>query len=419
MKALPYLFEFWAHDHQLPPKGDWRTWVILGGRGAGKTRAGAEWVRQLVEGPTPTKKGAYRRIGLIANSLQEAKDIIVFGESGILSICPPDRMPKWIEAKRALYWPNGAEAKIFSANRPETFRGPQFDAIWLDEFAKWEKADEVWEMLQFCLRLGKKPRALITTTPRDRPILKAILDDKTTVETHASTHVNRANLSPGFVENLERLYKNTRLGDQEIEGKFNDIYDDAIFSGAVFDKLIHAPKTQMEKIIVAIDPPASHHENSDECGIIVAGIEEGEGNSRKVYILDDLSISQAKPQDWAKRAILAYHEWGAVKVIAEVNQGGNMVETILCQIDPNVNYEAKRAHLGKLSRAIPVAGLYEQGLVKHRARFETLEAQMKNMRQDGYVGRGSPDRLDAMVWAVHDLIFEPMRNQIVPQIRNI
>ena len=201
--ALPYVFEFWALDHQLPPEGDWRTWVILGGRGAGKTRAGAEWVRAQVEGPAPLSPGRAGRVALIGETFDQVRDVMVFGDSGIVACAPPDRRPAWEATKRRLVWPNGATATAFSASEPEGLRGPQFDAAWADELAKWKKVDDAWDMLQFALRLGDHPRQVVTTTPRDVPILRRLLTLSSTVTTHAPTAANRANLAKSFLEEIE------------------------------------------------------------------------------------------------------------------------------------------------------------------------------------------------------------------------
>tara|TARA_R110002051_G_scaffold14460_3_gene46820 strand:- start:10300 stop:11100 length:801 start_codon:yes stop_codon:yes gene_type:complete len=219
VKVLPYLFEFWAMPHQLPPCGEWRSWVILGGRGAGKTRAGAEWVRSQVEGPTPLSYGQKRRVGLIAETFEQAREVMVFGDSGILAVTPGDRRPKWVASRKLLEWPNGATAQLFSAQDPEGLRGPQFDAVWVDEFAKWRLAEETWDMVQFALRLGDDPQSWVTTTPRNTAALRKLLARGSTVTTHAPTHANRANLAPEFLVEVEARYGGTRLGRQELEGK--------------------------------------------------------------------------------------------------------------------------------------------------------------------------------------------------------
>lgn len=420
--AMPWIFEFWALPHQLPPEGDWRIWCVMGGRGAGKTRAGAEWVRGLVEGARPTDAGAYRRVALISETIDQAREVMVFGESGILACSPPDRRPKWIASRKMLEWPNGAIAQIFSGNEPEALRGPQFDAAWVDEFAKWKKAEESWDMLQFGLRLGDAPKVMITTTPRNVPILKSILAKPETVTTHATSHANRAHLAPDFIAALEARYHGSFLGRQELMGEFVQETEGALWTQSVLDKQRGQPRASLDRVIVAIDPPASHHKNSDECGIIVAGIENSQSgfDGARVYILSDLSLSMAKPEDWAARAIAAYYEYEADAIMAEVNQGGNMVEAILRQVDPTVHYKPLRALQGKTARAEPVSALYAQGKVFHAGVFDELESQLLLMAVNGYQGGKSPDRVDALVWAVTELLVTPFaRLPLNPRVRQL
>ncbi len=220
LMSLPWLFEHWALGHQLPPEGDWTTWVILGGRGAGKTRAGAEWIRAQVEGGKPGDPGSSSRVALVGETLDEAREVMVFGASGILACSPPDRRPEWQATRKRLVWPNGAVAQIFSASDPESLRGPQFDAAWCDELGKWKKGEAAWDMLQFALRLGDRPRAVVTTTPRSEPLLTALLAAAGTVVTRAPTAANRMHLAEGFVEAVTAKYAGTRLGRQELDGEF-------------------------------------------------------------------------------------------------------------------------------------------------------------------------------------------------------
>ncbi|MEL7259244.1 MAG: terminase family protein, partial [Pseudomonadota bacterium] len=228
--ALPYLFEFWAMDHQLPPKGKWRSWVIMGGRGAGKTRAGAEWVRAQVEGARPLYPGKCRRMALVGETIDQVREVMVFGESGIMACSPPDRRPSWQPTRKRLLWPNGATAQIFSAHDPESLRGPQFDGAWVDEMAKWRKARETWDMLQFGLRLGRDPRVCVTTTPRNIGVLKELLERDSTVVTHAATEANRARLAQSFLEEVQARYAGTLLGRQELEGLLIDKVDGALWT---------------------------------------------------------------------------------------------------------------------------------------------------------------------------------------------
>ena len=421
LASLPWLFEVWAMPHQLAPEGKWRNWLLLGGRGAGKTRAGSEWVRSLVEGPTHNAAGKYRRIALVADTIDQAREVMVMGESGIMACTPPDRRPEWIASRKMLKWANGATAQIFSGSDPESLRGPQFDAAWLDEFGKWKKAKDTWEMLQFGLRLGDDPKVLVTTTPRTVGVLKSLMENDENVITHAPTSANRANLAPGFIEAIEAQYAGTRLGRQEIDGEMVTDIDGALFTYEMIEKSRDDKPDRFDRIVVSIDPPASHNSSSDECGIVVVGATYDGKDIRnwKGYVLADVSLSRARPEEWAAKAIAAYHDFGADCVIAEVNQGGNMVESILRQVDQSVAFRAVHASKRKSIRAEPVAALYAQGRIKHCEIFEQLEEQMLLMSTHGYEGQGSPDRLDAMVWALSELLVNKNIVAFEPKIRTI
>ncbi|RMH53222.1 MAG: ATP-binding protein [Alphaproteobacteria bacterium] len=419
--AMPWLFEIWAvGDHQLPPEGDWHTWVVMGGRGAGKTRAGAEWIRTQVEGARPGDPGRCRRVALVAETLDQAREVMVFGESGILACSPPDRRPEWQATRKRLVWPNGAEARIFSASDPESLRGPQFDCAWSDELAKWKKGREAWDMLQFALRLGSQPRQVVTTTPRVNRLLKDILGATGTVVTSAPTWVNRRNLSDAFIEKVTAEYAGTALGRQEIEGEFIEELPGALWVPGQFDDCrAEAPQT-LDRVVVAVDPPVSSGEASDACGIVVAGVVlQGPPQSWVAYVLEDATVEGGKPRAWAEAAASAARRWNADRVVAEVNQGGDLVESLLRQVDPLLSFRAVRASRGKVARAEPVAALYEQGRVRHAGVFRKLEDQMCALTREGYQGRGSPDRADALVWALTELMIEPARGWSAPTIRHL
>ena len=418
LAALPWLFEFWAMPHQLPPEGDWRTWVILGGRGAGKTRAGAEWVRALAEGPTRDAPGSARRIGLVGETLDQARDIMVFGESGILAVTPEDRRPEWLAARRMLRWANGATAQIFSAFDPMSLRGPQFDAVWADELAKWTYAEDTWDMLQFCLRLGADPRACVTTTPRNVTALKTLLARPSTVVTHATTFANAANLAPGFLEEISRIYQGTRLGRQELDGVLLTDNEGALWRSDMLAAAVLDQVPELDRIVVAVDPPVTGHKGSDACGIIVAGVcASGPPQDWRAYVLEDASVAASGPTQWAQAAVEAYHRHQADRIVAEVNQGGDLVENVIRQIDGTVPYKAVRASRGKTARAEPVAALYEQGRVAHVPGLSELEDQMAMMTRKGFIGTGSPDRVDALVWALTELMIDGARGLGRPQLR--
>ncbi len=420
MAALPFLFDFWAMPHQLPPEGDWRTWVILGGRGAGKTRAGAEWVRAITQGARPDLPGEARRIALVGETIEQAREVMVFGESGILATSPRYQRPEWISGRKMLQWENGATAQIYSAFDPESLRGPQFDAAWTDELAKWPGPEEAWNMLQFGLRLGDNPRALVTTTPRNVPLLRELLALENTAVTSATTFDNAANLSPAFLEEVKRRYGGTRLGRQELEGVMLTDVQGGLWSMTDVSENAVTKAPALQRVIVAVDPPVTGHDGSDDCGIIVAGVVmEGRPHEWQAYVLEDASVSRAGPLEWARAAINAMHRHDADRLVAEVNQGGAMVETIVRSIDPLVSYKAVHASRGKIARAEPIAALYAQGRVTHLRGLGKLEDQMGQMAHQGYLGKGSPDRVDALVWALTDLMIEPARHWQAPKVRGL
>lgn len=417
--ALPFLFEFWAMEHQLPPGGDWRSWVIMGGRGAGKTRAGAEWVRACVEGALPLSPGRSRRVALVGETMDQVREVMVFGESGIVNCSPPDRRPVWQATRRCLVWPNGAEAMVFSAHDPEGLRGPQFDAAWVDELAKWKKARETWDMLQFALRLGDHPQVCVTTTPRNVGILKELLELDSTVVTRAKTEANRANLAESFLEEVRARYGNSRLARQELDGVLVTDVDGALWSHEVLDAAQRQPVPEsFDRIVVAVDPPAGEGRASDACGIVVAGVVcEGPPQAWRACVLEDATVQGVSPTGWAEAAVSAYERWQADRVVAEVNQGGAMVETVLRQVAPQVPLRKVTATRGKAARAEPVAALYEQGRVGHAGVFAALEEQMGLMTVQGFQGQGSPDRVDALVWALTELVVAPMSGYRRPALR--
>lgn len=418
--CLPYLFEFWAHAHQLPPSGEWRTWVILGGRGAGKTRAGAEWIRTQVEGATPLGPGRGRRLALIGETYDQVRDVMILGDSGILACSPADRRPQWKAGERKLIWANGAMAQAFSAHDPEALRGPQFDTAWADELAKWRRAREAWDMLQFSLRLGDDPRACVTTTPRNAALLRQLLASPSTVQSHAATEANRANLAPSFLSEVRARYAGSRLGRQELDGILLSDVEGAIWRAAQLAELQVPTAPALDRIVVAVDPAVSSGKGSDACGIIVAGAcLQGPVETWRAYVLADRTVQGLGPLAWAKAVIAAHQEFAADRVVAEVNQGGALVENLLRQIDPLVGFQPVHASRGKVVRAEPVAALYEQHRVHHLPGLAELEEQMCQMSQQGFQGQGSPDRVDALVWALHQLILEPSLRKGLPRARMV
>src|SRR5690606_1967705 len=294
----------------------------------------------------------------------QAREVMVFGESGILACSPPDRRPAWEATRRRGVWPSGAVGERYSALDPDSLRGPQFDAAWVDELAKWKKAKESWDMLQFALRLGEHPQQVVTTTPRNVGVLKAILKNPSTVLTQAPTEANRAYLAASFLEEVRARYAGTRTAREELDGVLLEEAEGALWSTARLDAGRKATPEGLSRIVVAVDPPVTGHAGSDECGIIVADVvAEGPPADWRAYVLEDASVRAASPVDWARAAIAAMDRHGADRLVAEVNQGGDLVETVVRQVDPLVPFRAVRAARGKTARAEPVAALYDQGRV--------------------------------------------------------
>jgi phage terminase large subunit-like protein len=418
--ALPWVFEFWALPHQIPPRGAWKTWVIMGGRGAGKTRAGAEWVRAQVEGARPADPGAATRVALVGETVDQVREVMVFGESGILACSPPDRRPEWQATRQRLMWPNGAVAQVFSAHDPEAMRGPQFDAAWADELGKWKKGAEAWDQLQFALRLGKNPRQVVTTTPRNVGVLKAILKNPSTVITHAPTEANRAYLAESFLAEVRTRYGGTRLGRQELDGVLVEDEEGALWNAALLERARVDAVPVFSRIVVAVDPPVTSTKQSDACGIVVVGADtRGDPKDWRAVVLEDASVTGASPEGWARAALAAMERHGADRLVAEVNQGGDLVEQVVRTVDPGVPFRAVHATRSKMLRAEPVAALYEQGRVGHVRGLQALEEQMCQMTATGWKGRGSPDRLDALVWALTELMVNPVGKVGRPSVRSV
>jgi phage terminase large subunit-like protein len=407
LAALPWMFEVWAHpEHQLPPPGPWSTWVILGGRGAGKTRAGAEWIRREVEGATPLSGGQARRVALLAETWEQAREVMVLGESGLMAISPPDRRPQFHATRRALIWPNGAEARLFSASDPESLRGPQFDRAWSDELAKWRLAQQAWDMLQFCLRLGEAPRQMVTTTPRDAPALRAILGGRGVVVTRAATDANRRHLPASFFDTITAKFRGTARGREELDGELLEERAGALFTRAMMERARVQAAPELERVVVAVDPPVTGGPRADECGIVVAGLA-----GDRVFVLADESL-RAAPTAWAERVVGAWREHHAARIVAEANQGGDLVIELIRSFDPAAPVTKVIARHGKAARAEPVSLLYERGLVRHVGQFPELEDQMCVFGHD----TRSPDRVDALVWAVTELTRRPAQSARVRRL---
>lgn len=407
----------WAEPAQRAPAGDWRIWLFMGGRGSGKTRAGAEWVRAQVEAR------AAARIALVGPTLSDVREVMIEGPSGLRSVGLANRRPVYEVARRRLVWPSGAEAFAFSAEDPDSLRGPQFDAAWCDEIGAWARDEPTWDMLMFALRLGGHPRVAATTTPRARPLVKRlarwVADRRDGIAlTRAATRDNAHNLARGFVDAMEDAYAGAVLARQELDGDLVEDPPGGLFTRAVIERgrvrlsdmstespspcgeglnVSHAPA--FDRLIVAIDPPATSGPRADACGIVVAG-----RIGATVYVLEDASARGLKPLQWAARAVAAARRWGAGEIVAESNQGGEMVRQILAMAGASprdgLRVTLRHASQSKAARAQPVSALYDQGAVRHAGVFRELEDEMCAF---GAPGERSPDRVDALVWAVASL----------------
>lgn len=403
LAALKYNWRFWARPNQLEPEGDWTTWLILAGRGFGKTRTGAETIRDWVCGDTPLSPGRCRHIALVAETAPDARDVMVLGPAGLLACHPKDFRPEYISSRRLVRWPNGAEAILFNAVEPDQLRGPQFDAAWCDELAKWRYAQETWDQLQFGLRLGKHPRQLVTTTPRPIGVIRKLINDPTVTVTRGRTYDNAANLAGPFLKQVEERYAGTRLGRQELDGEVLDDMPGALWNRDIIDAGRKPVAPDLDRIVVAVDPAATSGEEADETGIVAVGVSRDEDGNNRGYVLADRSM-RGTPDEWAAAAVRLYHELDADRIVAEKNQGGEMVEAVIRAKDRNVPITLVTATRGKVVRAEPVSALYEQGRVHHIGRFDKLEDQMCLFTRDAERTAGnSPDRVDALVWGLSSI----------------
>jgi len=403
--VLLHDWRFWARGNQLAPKGNWSHWLLLAGRGFGKTRAGAEWVRELAE------NGHAKRIALVAPTLSDARSVMVEGDSGLLAIAPPWSRPKFEPSKRTLTWPSGTVATLYGAEEPERLRGPQHHAAWCDELASWRHADGTWDNLMLGLRLGEAPRTLVTTTPKPSRLIKTLVADERVKLTRGTTFDNLENLAPSFATEIIKKYEGTRTGRQELLAEILEDVPGALWQRAMLERLRAMKAPQLVRIVVAVDPPASAGEKADECGIVAVGLcASGYG-----YVLADASVQGLSPAGWAKRAVALYHSLSADRIVIESNQGGAMAESVLREVDPLAAISQVFASRGKYARAEPVAALYEQGRVFHTGSLPVLEDQMCAFTGERRNGE-SPDRVDALVWALTHLVLAPNAR---PQIRSL
>ena len=389
-RSLIHDWSWWCRPNQFLPEGDWITWLILAGRGFGKTRTGAETTRAWV-------RAGHTYVNLIGATAADARDIMIEGESGILAICPKGERPAYQPSKRKLDWPNGATSLIFTADEPERLRGKQHEKLWCDELAAW-RYPEAWDQASLGLRLGTRPQALVTTTPRPTAVIKALVAALTTVVTRGSTYENQANLAPAFLQQIVSRYEGTRLGRQELNAEILDDNPGALWrrDGIDTGRIQAAPS--LLRVVVGVDPAVTSREDSDLTGIVVAA--KDKQDPPHFYVLDDRSLI-ATPDRWAQAVVNAYRDHAADRVVAEVNNGGELVETILRTKDRNVPYSAVHATRGKAVRAEPIAALYEQGRVHHVGSLPDLEDQMCDWAPA--TSDKSPDRVDALVWALTEL----------------
>ncbi len=396
--TLLHLWMFWARDDQLPPDGGWRVWLFFGGRGAGKTRAGAEWLhRQVIDGRS-------RRIALVGPTMNDVREVMITGPSGVQSIGLPYQRPDYEPSRRRLTWPNGAVGYAFSAEEPDRLRGPQFDTAWVDELAAWHDGEAVFDMLQFGLRLGDAPRMVATTTPHLRPLIKRLLNDDGVVKTHGESHRNDANLAPGFVSAMSSQYGSAALARQELEGILVEDHEGALFTLALLDEGRVQQAPDLDRLVIAVDPPVMAHAGSDACGIVAVGMAGDEA-----FILADDTVQGVKPEVWASQVAQLADRLGADEIIAEANQGGEMVRSVLTQAGNGLAVRLVHARFDKRRRAAPVAALYAAGRVHHVGHFRALEDEML----DFGLSKQSPNRLDALVWGVSHLLI----GQRTPRLR--
>ncbi|WP_407664527.1 DNA-packaging protein [Microvirga pudoricolor] len=391
-----------ARPEQRPPDMaiPWTIWLMLGGRGAGKTRTGAEWVRGLALGLPGFATSALGRIALVGETFADARNVMVEGPAGILSVHARRERPVWSPTLRKLEWPNGAVAQVFSAEDPDSLRGPQFEAAWSDELAKWRHPDETWDMLQFGLRLGAHPRQLVTTTPRPIALIRRFLVDPHVAVSRLRTADNADNLAPAFLETVVGRYAGTRLGRQELDGEIIEDRPDALWRRDLIEAARVAAAPDLARIVVAVDPPATSSKRADACGIVAAGLDE----TGMAYVLEDSSASGLKPPEWAARAVALYRRLQADALLVETNQGGEMATAVLREVDPTVPVTGVRATRGKYLRAEPVSVLYAQGRVRHVGALPELEDELCDFGPSGLASGRSPDRLDALVWALTELM---------------
>lgn len=393
LRELRARWSLWAHPGQFAPPGDWRVWLIRAGRGFGKTRAGAEWVSEIA------RQSPRGRIALVGATVDDVRRVMIEGESGLIAVARDDEPIMYKHDAGEVTFASGAVAAVFSAGAPDKLRGPQHCAAWCDELAKWRYGKATWDNLMLTMRADDLSRTLVTTTPRPTELMRQVMTQADTVETHGRTHDN-PHLPPSFAKSMEQLYGGTRYGRQEIGGELIEDFEGALWTRATIEacRVLDVPETV--RVVVAVDPPASA--TGDACGIVAVAL----GKDGRGYVLADASVSGLSPEGWARAVAACAARFGADRVIAEKNQGGNMVDSVLKAADAVLPLKLVHASAGKVARAEPVAALYEGGKVSHVGTFEALEDQLCGlMVGGGYQGPGgSPDRADALVWALTELM---------------
>jgi len=398
----------WAHPGQLPPPGEWRAWLLMAGRGFGKTRAGAEWVSALARSEPSL------RIALVGRTNDEVRKVMVEGESGLFAVARPGERFHWASTAGVLRFASGALGFVYSSRNPEKLRGPQHHFAWCDELAKWANPESTWDNLMLGLRLGARQRTLVTTTPRPIPLVRRIAHDPETITSRGGTADN-PHLSDDFVETMQRLYGGTRLGRQELEGELIDDIEGALWTRAMIEQARAPAPCEPRRVVIGVDPPASAGEQADACGIVAVGL----GPDGIGYVLGDRSVQGLSPDGWARAVARAAEDHGADRIVAEANNGGAMVESVLRAARQGLPVRLVHASRGKAARAEPVAALFENGQARFAGRFPALEDELAGLGLAGrYEGPGrSPDRADAMVWALTELMLGPARAE--PRIRRL
>lgn len=393
-------WRFWARPEQIAPEGDWATWVALAGRGWGKTETGANWVKER-------EASGARSIALVAETQKDLEEVMV---PRLVGLYKSEEAPSVRFRPVRITWPSGAIALGYNGTEPNQLRGPEFDTAWVDELAKYRYARETWDMLQFTMRRGD-PKVFVSTTPRPIPILKEIIKEPSTVVTKGSTFDNAANLAGSFLRKIRDKYEGTRLGRQELNAEILDDLPGALWTRDMLDQCRVKDLPDMQRIVVAVDPSGTSggEDAGDDIGIVIAG----KGVDGRGYVLGDYTCNLS-PDGWGRRAIEAYRRFGADRIVAERNFGGAMVRHVIQTVDRSVSYKEVTASRGKVARAEPIAALYEQGKVSHVGSFPQLEDQMCLFGPEGYIGDNSPDRADAMVWALTELMITPSEARFRP-----